>query len=53
MPRRRASSVLCDVVSALEWPPAASQTRTEINFYRCSVPPEFAEAANSIAYWLF
>jgi hypothetical protein len=51
MPRHRASSVLCDVVSAVET--AARDQPDEnrvINFYRRSVLPAFADAASSDAH---
>jgi hypothetical protein len=50
MPRQRASSVLCDVVSAVEM---LARSQPVINFCRRSVLPAFAQAASSDAHWLF
>jgi hypothetical protein len=51
MPRHRASSVLCDVVSAVEMPAHDQPDENRvINFYRRSVLPAFADAASSDAH---
>jgi hypothetical protein len=51
MPRQRASSVLCDIVPAVEMAARGQPDENRvINFYRRSVLPAFAQTASSVAH---